>query len=39
MAQGSLSAWGHVQESDGAPKLQATREGESGVRIGRFLCR
>ncbi len=38
MARGSPSAWGRVQESDGAPKLQAAREGESGVRIGLFFC-
>ena len=30
--------WGRVQESDGAPDLQAAREGTSGGRLGCFLC-
>ena len=32
-------AWGHVQESDGAPDLQAAREGASSVKSHRFLGR
>jgi hypothetical protein len=31
-------AWGRVQESGGAPDLQAAREGASGVESRRFLC-
>jgi hypothetical protein len=32
-------AWGRVQESGGAPDLQAAREGASSVESRRFLCR
>ena len=31
-------AWGRVQESDGAPDLQAAREGSSSDQLGYFLC-
>ena len=31
MAKKKSGAWGHVQESDGVPDLQAVREGTSGV--------
>ena len=39
MSRGSPDAWGRMQESDGALKLQASREGAYGVRIGHFLYR
>jgi hypothetical protein len=38
VAEKRSGAWGHVQESDGAPDLQATREGAFGVQSRRFLC-
>ena len=38
MVEKRSGAWGHVQESDGAPDLQVAREGASGVQSRRFLC-
>jgi hypothetical protein len=39
VAEKKSGAWGHVQESDGTPDLQAAREGASDVESRRFLCR
>ena len=39
MVEKRSGMWGRVQESDGAPDLQAAREGTSGVQYRRFLCR
>ena len=39
--RGREEVWrvGRVGARDGAPDLQAAREGASGVEIRRFLCR
>ena len=41
VTRGREEVWrvGRVGASDGAPDLQAAREGTSGVEIRRFLCR
>jgi hypothetical protein len=39
VAKKKSGAWGRVGARDGAPDLQAAREGASDVGIRRFLCR